>query len=442
MLTPRLRARLLQLPSGRVAREGAWVAAGQVSSALAALVSIRIMTELLSPEDFGRLTLLVGMAALALGLAATPRLQALMRYYADWSRNGRTDVVRRVGARSIASLVALGTVVIAGGWAIGGPLIGSARVTGVLVAALFAIDGIRLFELSLLNAARRQRTAAAIYAADAWLRPLLAVATVWALGASANSALAGYVLGSALVVIAMRLVVRLEGRADAASGAALPAGQSEADLASAIRRYAWPLAPLAIFGWISGMGDRYVIGGLLDLGQAGLYAAAYGLASRPFLMMSSMIELTMRPILQNAIAARDTILITRMKRMFLMTTAAGAATGVAAFALLSGLVADVLLAAQYHSAATELMPWIALGYAFYVVAIVFSRFCYAFDDTRAVLIQTVVGSAIGIAVLFPTIHYAGLWGAAAAVPIRFLVELVLVAMLARRAERAFFHDGR
>ena len=55
------------------------MASGQVLSALAALVSIRIMTELLPPEEFGRLTLLLGAAALALGLAATPRLQGCLQ---------------------------------------------------------------------------------------------------------------------------------------------------------------------------------------------------------------------------------------------------------------------------------------------------------------------------------------------------------------------------
>ncbi len=81
-----LPARLLRR---RILREGAWVAAGQIASAAATIVSIRIMTELLTPDGFDRLTLLVGVAALALGLAANPRLQALMRYYPDAAHEGR-----------------------------------------------------------------------------------------------------------------------------------------------------------------------------------------------------------------------------------------------------------------------------------------------------------------------------------------------------------------
>lgn len=411
---------------------------GQVLSAVGTVVTVRIMTELLSPTEFGRLTLLVGVAALALGLAATPRLQALMRYYADWARFGRADVVRSIGVRSIAPTVLAVAVFISAGWLIAGPRIGSPMITGLLIAALFVVDSIRMFELSLLNAARRQGVAAIIYAADAWLRPLAAVGIVWWFGASSNTALAGYILGAGFVVAAFPLFSTPEGHAGAAAPDAVTSAR-EGELIAAIRRYSLPLMPLAIFGWISGMGDRYVIGGLLDLGKAGLYAAAYGLASRPFLMMSSMIELMMRPILQNAIATNDILLVQRVKRMFLFLTIAGAGLGVVCFMLLSGVVADLLLAKEYHSAAV-LMPWIALGYALYVIATVFSRYCYAYDDTRAVLIQTVAGSSIGIIILLPTIHLGGLMGAAVAVPIRFVVELALAAFLARRAERSYLHS--
>ena len=213
-------------------------------------------------------------------------------------------------------------------------------------------------------------------------------------------------------------------------------GGGTAELAASIRRYAWPLAPLAIFGWLSGVGDRYVIAGMLSLHDAGLYAAAYGLASRPFLMLAGVVELTMRPVLQNAVAAGDVALVARTKKAWILTMTAGAAFGVVCFMLLSDWVGHLLLAEQYRSA-TALMSWIALGYALYVVSNVFSRFCYTFDDTRAALILTVAGSIIGIAVLVPAAAFYGLFGAAAVVSIRFGIELALSTMFAQRAERRF-----
>lgn len=422
----------------RIAGEGAWVAGGQIVSAIAALVSIRIMTELLTPGEFGRLALLAGVAALALGLSATPRLQALLRYYADWTRAGRGDVLRRTGARLIGRLVAVAACVIVAGWIIAGPVFDEIWFTGFLVAALLVVDSLRSFEVSLFNAARRQHVVALVTASDAMTRPLMAIAAVMIFGASAEAALGGYLIGSALVVLVMRLTTRLEGTGLTEADRSLAAGRaSETDLAAAIRRYALPLSPLAIFGWLSGMGDRYVIGGMLGLEQAGLYAAAYGIASRPFLMLAGIVELTMRPVLQNAIAQQNAALIGRAKKGLLLMTASGAAFGVLGFLLLSVPVGSLLLAADYRSA-TSLMPWIALGYALYVTSNVFSRLCYAFDDTRAVLILTAAGSVVGISVLVPAVIFFGLFGAAAAVPLRFGIELGLSTILSRRAERIFW----
>lgn len=414
----------------RIVRDGAWVAGGQIVSAVAALVSIRIMTELLAPKEFGRLTLLVGIVALALGLASTPRLQAIIRYYPDAARESRIGNLRRIGVRLIAPLVAITAALLVATWFVAGPWLDGAWFTGLLVATLLVIDCLRSFELSLLNSARRQREASLIYVADAWSRPLMAVAAVLAFGPSADAALAGYITGSAAVVCAMRVCMRLEGLGQNAPE------HDDTELAAGIRRYAWPLAPLAVFGWFSGMGDRYIIAGLLSLQDAGLYAAAYALASRPFLMLSGVVELTMRPVLQNAVAAEDAALVARTKTAWLLIMIAGAAFGVICFALLSEWVGRLLLAEQYRSA-TNLMPWIAIGYALYVVSNVFSRFCYIFDNTQAVLFLTVAGATIGLPIMIPAIIYWGLFGATLAVVVRFGIEVALSMPLARRAERRF-----
>lgn len=421
-----------ELRRRRILRDGAWVAGGQIVSAVAALVSIRIMTELLSPEEFGRLTLLVGVATLTLGLAANPRLQALMRYYPDAVRDVRVGALRASAVRLIAPLVGCAaTILVFGGLAFE-PRLGGTWFTGVLVAALLVVDSLRSLELSLFNAARRQREAGLIYAADAWSRPLMAVAAVLAFGPSADAALAGYIAGSGAVVLAMRLGMQLEGTGD---GDTNMHGSSDA-LAAAIRCYAWPLAPLAVFGWLSGMGDRYVVAGLLSLQDAGLYAASYGLASRPFLMLGGVVEQTMRPVLQNAVAAKDIAIIARAKATWLLTMVTGASFGVVCFTLSNEWIGRLLLAEQYRTA-TTLMPWIALGYALYNAAAVYTRFCYAFDDTKAVSLIVMCGTLLGVAVMVPSIHFWGLWGAGFSVPLGFGTQLLIAFVLARRAEVNF-----
>ena len=421
----------------RALGEGAWVAAGQLATAIAALASIKVMTELLPPSEFGRLTLLMGIGALALGLSAGPRLQAVIRFYSEYARLDQVALLRRVSRKLVGGSVCVWVVAIAAAWAFGAPTLGGTWFTGALIAAILIVDSVRLFELVLLNAARRPRTAALIYAADAWSRPLLAAIAVLAFGPNATAALVGYVTGSALVVFAMFLTTKLEGAAPHTPPTPVNGSAKTAtELAAAIRRYALPLAPLALFGWINGVGDRYVIGGMIDLDAAGLYAAAYGLASRPFLMLSSIIEMTLRPQLHDAVATADAAAINAAKRPLLVATMVGAAIGVIAFAGLSDLAAKLVLGAGYAEAG-RLMPWVALGYALHITTNVFSRYCYAFDDTRAILALTVFSSVTGLVVLIPAILLDGLPGAAKAAPVYFGMELILSVLLARRAERAF-----
>lgn len=426
-----------QLRRHRAANDGFWVILGQGSGILAALVSVRVMTELLQPSDFGLMTLLIGISALGLGVAANPRLQALMRFYPDCVRGGRLVQLRGQSGKDISKYVAWTSFAVCALWLSGSSILGGQWYTGFLIAGLLVTDAARTFELSLLSAARRHKDVSIITIADAWFRPLMAFASVSVFGASADAAIFGYIVAAMLVLVPMKITLRLEGLEEHAELITRPTESNADPISVLLRRYALPLAPLAIFGWLSGMGDRYVIGGMLGLEQAGLYAAAYGLASRPFLALFGVIETTARPILQNAIAHDDMAAIFRVKRKFILVTICGATLGVLCFIALAPFMVSLFLAKEYHVAG-ELIPYIALGYALYMISCVFARFCYAFDDTRSVLLLTIAGAAVGLFTMIPAIYYWGLVGAALAVPARFFVESLISYLASVRAQRRYF----
>ena len=398
------------------------------------------MTELLSPEEFGSLTLLVGAVALALGLVSTPRLQAVIRFYPEWSKAGRLWLLRKAAESLIHSLVMVAALVILIGGGFVSLFSDQVWYVGLLIAVLLVIDALYAFEQAFLNAARRQRAAAIIQTANAWSRPLTAICSTWLFGFNAEAAVVGYIVGSGLVLIAARYFVRFEGLSPESRSSIYVDSKAQFELSKAIKSYALPLAPLAVFGWFSGMGDRYIIAGILSLPEVGLYAAAYGLASRPFLMLSGIIEQTLRPVLQNAIADGIQGEIDIAKRRMLISSILGATAGVVAFIFLKDLAGYIFLSEEYRSA-TDLMPLIALGYGLLCISSVFTRFCYAFDATRYVFLLTVSGSLIGIAVLIPAAFFYGLQGAVLAVPVRFTVELVLSRLLSRQAENGYMNGA-
>lgn len=421
-------------PKNRILTEGGWVAAGQIINAVAALASIRIMTELLPPAQFGELTLLIGIAALAQGLASTPRLQAVFRYYPDYHTNGREEILRASASSLINKHVAVAALILGIGGVVLAFFTEQPWFIGALVAGSLIIDARRSFELAFLNAARRQRTAAIIQIADGWSRPLAALLSVLVFDNSTASALFGYLVGSTLVLILIRTKLPLSPLPSSEPNSSSYNSKLSDELSKSIRQYSLPLIPLAIFGWLNGMGDRYLIAGLLSVKDVGIYAAAYGLASKPFLMMMTIIEQTFRPYIHNAIANEDPNSITLIKWRMLLLIILSSSIGLLFFSTSSEIAAHIFFANEYQGAA-QLMPWIALGYSFFAISSVYSRICYALDATKYVLALSIAGATIGIAVLFPIATVYGLTGAVIAVPLRFSVELILSALLARKAER-------
>lgn len=413
----------------RIVRETAWVFAGQGAAALATLVGLRVITELVPPVVYGTVALALGVVALAQGLAVGPLMQAVLRYYPDLAARGRVGELRSVTFRALRRLLAISSLALllfAIGWAVAEP---SYAVLAALTVALFAVEVARSVEVTFLNAARRQRAMALLVAADAWLRPLAAVAVVWAWGPHGAAVMAGYLIGAALVLAAYRVTARVQ---------PLPTpGAASADthgLAARLQAYAWPLTALPLIGWVSGQADRYLIGALAGVSAAGIYAALYGLASKSFLMLSASVELALRQPFYARVADDDQRGARVAFGVWLGGVLAAAFALWGLFALFHAEIAAVLLAAEYRAHAA-LMAWIAAGYVLLAAAQVFERVCYAYHDTRGVLLVQAAGAALSVAIAAPLVWRHGIEGAAWAVPAYFGAQLLLTMARAHHAWR-------
>lgn len=409
----------------------AWVVGGQALTAAGTLLGVRLLTQFLPPEMFGIVSLGLGVVVLVVSVACTPLTQAAMHFYTAMAARGgllelRETLLRlllRMGRWLLPCLI-----VAAGAYAI----LGSGSV--VLIILLFVLltsDCWRSVGLSMLNAARRHRHYALWTTFDSWGRPLLATAVIVFLGASPTAVLAAY---AAVSLLGLGVFFRGIWQTTAAESAASRAHES-----SPFERpyremwqYALPLVPLGLIGWISNLGDRYLIGGVLGIADAGVYAAVYGLSSAPFMIIGGSVEQALRPVYQNAVAARQD---TRARDLFvkwLATVCAACAAGVLAFALWHEELAALLLGQPYRYVA-HLMPWIAAGYALRSASYVFERVCYAYGQTQRVLTIQSLG-ALATLVLTPLGAVGwGLTGAALAVPACFAIQLLVAIVLARRA---------
>jgi O-antigen/teichoic acid export membrane protein len=406
-----------------------WVIGGQATTALGTLVGVRILTQYLSPAGYGVVSLSTGMSTLAISLLATPITQAAIHFYPGIVADGSVSELLSSVSRCYrtmapwAALAALAGGVLYVAWGHGSPVL------VVLLGLLFASDCWRSANLSLLNAARRQKRYGLWMAADAWSRPLAASLVVVLVGQSPVAVLASYVVVSAclLTIFSYRLW-------PAGEEVTTRAAERSRALDTRMWSYALPLVPLGIISWASTLGDRYIIGGLLGVANAGIYAAVYGLSCLPFLILNGTVEQALRPIYQTAVTRAESARASRILATWLAIVVGVSSFGVLLFILGHDLLASLFVGKPYRGAAS-LMPWIACGYAIRATSYVFERVCYAFGRTRRVLAIQLCAVLAAVALVPAGLISFGLKGAAIAVPAYFSVQLAVAICVARRTLR-------
>jgi O-antigen/teichoic acid export membrane protein len=286
----------------------------------------------------------------------------------------------------------------------------------------------RLLRTTVMNASSQHHRYGIWQVGEAWGRPLLAyVATIW-WGVHAE-----VVLG-AFIVTSLALYGFLGYSPDSRSAVTHSRDFNEGDLLRKFQTYGWPLIPLGLVGWISGMADRYMIGGMLSAENVGMYAAAYGLASRPLLMLSSIAETSIRPLYYSAIVRNDLPASRKyLVTWFAVVSVAGTAVCLL-FALFHEEVAALLLGPRFREA-SYLMPWIAAGYGLLALYHISARVCLGNDAPQAVTVTETAGALLAVVIGFVFIQAYGLWGAAVAVPVYYGVQFLGSVWLAVRSVR-------
>lgn len=396
--------------------DGSWVACTQFLAALGQLLGIRLLTEILPPNVFGQVCLWLGGVVLVASGLANPTTQALLKYYPEYALKNNGSMVYNAATRQLQKLllwcspviITLMLTAISFGW--------TDTVTLFLLLGLVGVEILRMQNMALLNAVRAQRAYGIWSVAEAWGRPVMAWLAVSMFGVSIHFVLLAYFLISLVIWLVMRIFA-----IDISTSSGL-AGSAE--LSKLMWRYSLPLLPLGLLGWISGMADRYIIGTLLTPADVGLYVAIYGLASRPMLMMGTIVETTFRPVYQQALVNGDRLVA--IKYLYKWGGILLVGSCIAMFISMNWhqFLANILLGPQYRGA-SFLFPWIVAGYAFLAFSDIPLRACYANGATMSILTVLVTDSVLAVVLGYILVYHYGLIGAAIAVPIYYGIRFSL-----------------
>lgn len=400
----------------KLLKEGQWSAFGKILSALGTLLGVRLLTEFVNKEAYGQISLLIGAMTLGVCLFASPLTSAAQRFHSELAMTGNISLLRK----TIISLLRWPIILLAGTTLLLAFFIKSIPWSVFLALAfLLVFQILRNMEVSFLTAARRQKEVALISISESWFKPGLAVLIIFVLGSSSLSILLGYSIatGGTLLIFYL-LPVKVEGAYDRKDVL-----QPDKMLKKNIIHYSLPLIPLALVAWVSSLSDRYIIGSISGVGQVGIYAAGYGLISMPFLMVEGIVGQTLRPAYFQALSSNDSINEKKILKTQLIATVTVCGLGVLAVCFLKNILVWILLAEEYRQVAV-LLPWIALGIGFQVIAHIYEGVLMAHKKTLKLLAVHTIGAVVSIVSVFLLCSKYGLYGAAIACPIYYLSMLI------------------
>jgi O-antigen/teichoic acid export membrane protein len=335
-------------------------ALGQASVALCSLVGLRLYTELLTREQFGRAMLTMGLLAVVDGLLIMSFNQTLLLLCAGCrDDHERQRIVIALAARLLVAcaaaslLVALAlSVLFEIGW-----------LSGVWVwsAGLFAVyaceEVVKTAMTSPLLLQRRFSEHAAWVAAEAVLCTAGVVLALILAGRDPFAFLAGFVVARVATTTLFSLrhfplatVRELDWRV----------GRTHVRPALF---YGLPISAMSPLGWLSTYLDRYALSAFSGIADAGGYAAVAGLVARPYGITTATLTNYFRPLLAAERHRRDK----RAEAQWLRMAAALGLAGSIAFMALGPQIVSVLLAPEYRLGAAPLLGVIAVAQTFTIL---------------------------------------------------------------------------
>lgn len=389
-------------------KEAVWVLIGHGFGVLGALFSVRVLTELLQPAEYGMLALALTITGVANQTMFGPLGNGVSRFFSI--AMDRADVATYMKATvqiAVALTLAITAfaLVVSGGFAWAGYGNWALFFGGGLAFAIATGWG-SLFN-ALQSAERRRLVVALHQGAEPWLRLLAASATIYCLGASGVVALFGYCIASLTVLVSQSLLARRVLRGAFVNFTGLT---TTADWRSQMFRYAWPFTLWGGFSWLHQSSDRWALNTYDGSSEVGHFAVLYQLGFYPMSLAVGVLMQLCSPILfARAGDATDAKRNSAASKLAIsITLVAGAGT---IFAFLIALLWHTkifgIFVADEYSSASYLLPWMLLAGGCFAIGQTVTLLFMSRLDTSSMVPGKIAVALFGIAM---NVAGAAMWG--------------------------------
>lgn len=393
---------------------------------------LRVATTLLSPEEMGKVSLVLTTIAFFAMFLVNPVGMFINRRLHAWQANGsaRAYLERYAGYLIGVALLA----------AISLPLFNLSGLVNfgmpigwivALVCASLIFNTINQTSIPSLNMLGDTRGFVALSVATLAASFVCAVALVETMQTSAQYWVLGLLLGQMLLaVVGTQMLFAKLGLHGVPATATL--GIRGRNL-QVLFDFAWPVALAAGLGWVQLQGYRYIMESHLGMAQLGLFVAGYSISAGMIAGFESILTAYFQPRLYRDANKDHPAEQAQAWRRYASAVIPSLILTVALIVLLAPEFTRILLGERFQGAASFVV-WGALAEAARVLAGVYSLIAHVYMRTRWLIVPTAVGAALSIVLCVLLIPPLGTQGAGIALASAgFVVVSLLHILLAHRA---------
>jgi O-antigen/teichoic acid export membrane protein len=404
---------LSRVRAQRLGAEGSWILIGQIASVAGSLVSVRVLTGFLSPEQYGELALANTIGDLIGQVFTGGLVLGIGRFYSIALERGELNQYLRasrlcMGMAMLAVLCAAIAIIVGLGlfkfWA-WIPL----ALACLIVAAVSSCNNV----LSSIQTAARQRRIVALHSAGAaWLKLAVAASFLSLFGVSATAAAVSSAVAILCVTGSQLYFLRHVTRQHSNASKANTAPQWERD----IWAFALPLSAWGLFTWIQQSSDRWALQTFSTTAELGQYAALFSLGYSPVSVMSGLLLTFVAPVAYQRAGSQTSDEGTRhVGSMLLRLTAV-----IVCLTLIAAVVAWMIhdwifgwtVTSAYRSK-SYLLPWVVIAGGFFSAGQVLALKQIVKLQTRSLLVPKVVTAVLAVGMNFVGAQYFGVDGVVA-----------------------------
>lgn len=344
----------------RLSKEGGWIVLGQVAVVVGSLVLVRVLTEYLTPEQYGELALGLTVALLVNQVVMGGVVSGIGRYYSiafeKKDLGGYLQASFRLLGYSVLAVIGIGIALVFGlSW------LGHDQWLGLAIAGMiFAVlSGCNSTLSGIQNAARQRAIVAFHRGLEAWLKIGLAVAVLVWMGTSSTAVVLGYIGATLLVTFSQLFFLRRT-----IPSARFDEQIQHRDWVRPIWTFSWPFSTWGIFTWAQQVSDRWALESFASTHEVGQYVVVYQLGYVPISMVTGLMASLIGPLLyQRSGEATDYMRNASVHRNSWRIAWASLAVSAGAF-LFTWLFHTWLfqwLVAESFRGVSHFLPWVVLA---------------------------------------------------------------------------------